>query len=66
MNISWSDITMYYVAGNLVLMFVFTIVAAIGGAFDLVYMFRELKNRTADELDDGRVVEAGKPKDSEA
>lgn len=57
MNISWSELTMYYVAGNLVIMFLFTITAAIGGAFDLKYMFRELRQKTVDETDDGRVIQ---------
>ena len=53
----WSDITMWYVVGNLFLMFFYTIVTAIGGAFDLRYMFSELHKKQVDDLDDGRVVD---------
>jgi len=55
--VKWADVTMWYVVGNLLLMFFYTIVTAIGGGFDLVYLFSELHKKTADALDDGRVVE---------
>ena len=53
----WSDVTLWYVVINLSVMFFYTIVTAIGGAFDLVYLFTELKNKKLDELDDGRVID---------
>ena len=55
--IKWSDITMVYVVGNLILMFCYTIVTAIGGAFDLIYLLKELKKKDVDELDNGRVLD---------
>ncbi|MFH1615006.1 MAG: hypothetical protein ABIG61_07970 [Planctomycetota bacterium] len=54
---NWSDITIWYVVGNLLLMFFYTIVTAIGGGFDLVYFFKELKKKKVDVFDDGRVFE---------
>ena len=54
---SWSEFTMYYVAVNLILMFCFTIVTTIGGAFDLSYLLKELGKKVVDELDDGRVLD---------
>ena len=65
MNITWSQITIAYVLGNLVLMFFFTIVTAVGGAFDLKYMFQELHQKTIDELDDGRVIHSEKTNESD-
>ena len=53
----WAGITAYYVVVNLIIMFLFTIIAAIGGAFDLIYLFKELHVKKIDELDDGRVIE---------
>ena len=54
----WADITTWYVVCNLVIMFVFTVVCAIGGGRDLVYLFKELHAKKTDEADDGRVVES--------
>ncbi len=54
--LNWSQITIWYVVGNLVLMFFYTVVTAIGGAFDLVYLFTKLKDKKPDELDNGRVI----------
>ena len=54
--LSWSQITIWYVAGNLVLMFFYTVLTAIGGAFDLVYLLSKLKDKKPDELDNGRVI----------
>ena len=34
---------------------IYTVITAIGGGFDLVYMFRELKRKNVDETDNGRV-----------
>ena len=53
--ITWESITIWYVAVNLILMLIYTIVTAIGGAFDLIYLFTELKEKEIDEADDGRV-----------
>ena len=55
--IKLAEITIWYVVANLVIMFVFTIVCAIGGGRDLVYLFRELWAKKVDELDDGSVSE---------
>ena len=52
----WASITFWYVIGNIVLMFVYTIITAVGGGVDLAYLVRELRARAADPLDDGRAV----------
>ena len=51
----WAKITIWYVVINLLIMFIYTVITAIGGGFDLVYMFRELKRKNVDETDNGRV-----------
>ncbi len=53
--ITWENVTIWYVAVNLVLMFIYTVVTAIGGAFDLIYLFAELQQKEIDEADNGRV-----------
>ncbi len=53
--IGWEKITIWYVAINLVLMLLYTIITAIGGAFDLIYLLRELAEKEIDETDNGRV-----------
>ena len=57
MNLDWSDFSMYYVVVNIIIMVVFTIVSAIGGGFDLIYLLKSLHKKQVDELDDGRVIE---------
>lgn len=52
----FTNVTMIYVVVGLILTAIFAVVAIIGGAFDLVFMFKELKSKTADEADDGRVI----------
>ncbi len=53
---NWQNITIYYVSINVMIMVLFTIVVNIGGLMDLIYMFKELAKKQADETDDGRVV----------
>lgn len=52
----WADLTIYYISINVLIMLIFTVVVNIGGFFDLLYLFRELSKKNADELDDGRVI----------
>ncbi len=54
---NWANITIFYVGINVIIMFIFTIVVNIGGCLDLIYLFKELAAKEADELDDGRVVD---------
>ena len=49
-------ITYIFVAAAIIAFVGFSIVVTIGGIFDLVYMFKELKTEVVDETDDGRVV----------
>lgn len=55
--ISWSNFTMYYVVVNIIIMFCFTIMTTIGGAFDLSYLLKELGKKVINEIDDGRVID---------
>ena len=52
----WAIITTWYVVINLFLMFIYTLITAIGGGFDLFYLLKELSNKDVDEQDDGRVI----------
>jgi hypothetical protein len=56
-NSPWVTISYVFCAASVVLYVIFTIVVTIGGALDLVFMFRQLKTEVVDERDDGRVVE---------
>ena len=49
-------ITYVFVVAAIIAFVGFSIVVTIGGVFDLVYMFKELKTEVVDETDDGRVV----------
>lgn len=55
----WSQFVFWYVAINAVLCALFTLVVAVGGAFDLRFLWRALREGDVDEADDGRVVERG-------
>lgn len=51
----WGGITMWYMAIGIALTAVFTVVALIFGASDLIFMLKELLSMETDETDDGRV-----------
>jgi len=36
-------------------MFIYTVITGIGGAFDLIYLLKELSEKEIDETDNGRV-----------
>jgi hypothetical protein len=51
----FGTITVYFVFLGIIATGIFTTIAFIGGAFDLAYLFRELRAKEIDEVDDGRV-----------
>jgi len=59
-NSSWVMVTYVFVATAIIAFIGFSIVVTIGGIFDLVYMFKELKSEVVDESDDGRVIKEEK------
>ncbi len=54
----WGTFTMWYIAVGIIATAIFTVCALIGGAFDLVFMLKELLQLGADESDDGRVPDS--------
>jgi hypothetical protein len=52
---SLANITMYFVFFGIIATGIFTTIAFIGGAFDLIFLLRELRTKEIDEHDDGRV-----------
>ena len=51
----WFYATSIFVIFSIIMFILTTIVICIGGYFDLIWMFRELKESEFDETDDGRV-----------
>ena len=51
----WSMFTFWYVAVNMVITVIFTVVVIVGGCGDLRFLMRSLKDECVDETDDGRV-----------
>lgn len=51
----WSPFTFWFVAINVFVTLVFTVVVIIGGIFDLKFLFKSLREAEVDETDDGRV-----------
>ena len=52
----WAHACYWYVGIAIGMNFIFSIVISIGGAFDLMKLFKSLKKEAPDETDDGRVV----------
>ena len=50
------NVTIYYVMTMLLFAFLLMTTAIIGGAFDIRYLIKELKQKKVDENDDGRVL----------
>ena len=48
-------VTMYYLVIGIILTFIFSIIAFIGGGFDLHFLLKELKGKKQDDEDDGSV-----------
>jgi hypothetical protein len=48
-------ITYFCVGGGVISAVIFSVVVSIGGYFDLLSLFRDLRHEEADETDDGRV-----------
>jgi hypothetical protein len=52
----WAYASYWYVGIAVITNLLFSIVISIGGGFDLVWMFKSLKEEVVDETDDGRVI----------
>jgi len=52
----WSKFVFWFVAINVVVTILFTLVIIVGGCFDLKFLFNALKEEEVDETDDGRVI----------
>ena len=51
----WSPFIFWFVAINVFVTLVFTVVVIIGGISDLKFLFKSLREADVDETDDGRV-----------
>ena len=55
MMFDWMFITYFFFIVGILVFLVITVIVTIGGAFDLKFLFRSLKEEVLDEADDGRV-----------
>lgn len=57
----WSPAVFWYALINVIACLIFTVVVIIGGAGDLRYLFKSMREERIDDTDDGR-VDSSEPK----